>query len=353
MKIDITAIITGMKYTPLLCRELETFNVDELERAISQDASFILRLKNGNEMAFSWWVSAKRTRSYPYARVYDTLKFVGKKVTLIPVIKDEGFDGDRDFIQWDTVSLMSLLGIYVIISYYKHAEKNLEYKHKITEQKYDIAHVKQQISSLVSYQSDALHWNLSQAQKVPELARLALQAYSKISKKLKVKMHSNETAQERIQHLLIEKDAFMTLSRDKAKSAQQRERLTIHSTEKLTGVKGTLTINNYLGGSYYFTADEAELYKNDIYIVEGKHTKENRLPSLGDIKDGLLKMILNTNLSDVKVNGTYYNPIPVLKLTTGSGFDMHSLAYMSVVNMLKKEAKINNFRLKINEKIIS
>jgi hypothetical protein len=28
----------------------------------------------------------------------------------------KGKDGDRDFLQWDTISLMSLLGIYVIIA---------------------------------------------------------------------------------------------------------------------------------------------------------------------------------------------------------------------------------------------
>ena len=71
--------------------------------------------RQDNEFAVSWWVSPKRTRSYPYARVYDTLGFSGKKATIIPIIKDEGKDGDRDFLQWDTISLMSLLGVYVIV----------------------------------------------------------------------------------------------------------------------------------------------------------------------------------------------------------------------------------------------
>ncbi|MGC9043411.1 MAG: hypothetical protein ACP5KG_06100, partial [Myxococcota bacterium] len=77
----------------------------------------------------SWWVSPKRTRSYPDARVYDTLSFEGKKVTIIPIINDEGREGDRDFLQWDTISLMSLLGVYVIIGYYKNAEKSKRYAH--------------------------------------------------------------------------------------------------------------------------------------------------------------------------------------------------------------------------------
>ena len=55
-------------------------------------------------------------------REYNTLSN-GKKITVIPVVKDEGFDGDRDFIQWDTISLMSLLDVYVILAYYSVAEK--------------------------------------------------------------------------------------------------------------------------------------------------------------------------------------------------------------------------------------
>ena len=102
---------------------------------------FALDINSRNKIAVSSWVSPKRTRSYPYARVYDTLGFAGKKVTVIPVIKDEGFDGDRDFLQWDTISLMSLLGVYVIISYYVDADKSLRYQNKITNQRHSTQHV--------------------------------------------------------------------------------------------------------------------------------------------------------------------------------------------------------------------
>ena len=90
---------------------------------------------------------------------YDTLGFSGKKVTLIPVMKDEGKQGDRDFLQWDTVALMSLLGVHVIISYYADAEKtkNPKYTDKITNQRFDLNHIRSEIDRLHSYQSDALH----------------------------------------------------------------------------------------------------------------------------------------------------------------------------------------------------
>jgi hypothetical protein len=93
--------------------------------------------------------------------VYNTLAN-GKKITVIPVVKDEGFDGDRDFIQWDTVSMMSLLDVYVILAYYDKAEKNESYDNKITNQKFDNQHVVSKIKEISTYHSSALHWNLQE-----------------------------------------------------------------------------------------------------------------------------------------------------------------------------------------------
>lgn len=158
---DLSAKIKGIKYKPLLCKELDVYEINELEEAINQSASFILKINKENNVAISWWVSAKRTRSYPYARVYDTLCFSGKKITIIPIMKDEGIEGDRDFLQWDTVSLMSLLGVYVVIAYYTNAEPSKKFKNKITNQKFDIDYLREKINDILSFQSDALHWNIS------------------------------------------------------------------------------------------------------------------------------------------------------------------------------------------------
>ena len=197
----ITAKIKGIKYTPFLCRKLHSFSFKDLDKALQKEATFILKIDENNEIALSWWVSAKRTRSYPYARVYDSLSFSGRKVTIIPFVKDEGKDGDRDFLQWDTISLMSLLGIYVIIAYYDDAIQNQDFDKKITEQKFDINYLKNQIENLLSYQSDALHWNLSQIDNISKIGEKALESYERISKKLGVEMHSLELAKERFEEL--------------------------------------------------------------------------------------------------------------------------------------------------------
>lgn len=348
---DISAKITEIKYTPFLCRKLHTFSLKDFEKALSKETAFILDVDEKNEIAVSWWVSAKRTRSYPYARVYDTLKFAGKKVTIIPIVKDEGKAGDRDFLQWDTISLMSLLGIYVIISYYNDATTSSRYKNKITKQRFDISQLKDNIKELLSYQSDPLHWNLSQIDKVGEIGQMALEAYDIISKKLKVAMHSKSSAQKRIDELKKEKAIFMDLSRKLAKRAQTRECATIQPKEKLDGTKATLTIANYLGGYYCFTSDEVSIEKSNIYLIEGKHTKYDRLPSLDDIKDGLIKMILFINLKDVEIDGIGYTPSPMLKLTTKGTFKLESLNknQKEVLRLLKHEAKINSFKILIND----
>jgi hypothetical protein len=348
-KMDILAEIRGLTYTPFLCRKLNTFIFSEIDRALSE-ATFILKVDKNNQIAVSWWVSPKRTRSYPYTRVYDSLGFSGKKVTIIPILKDEGKEGDRDFLQWDTVSLMSLLGVYVIISYYSDASRSSRYEQKITHQLFDLDHINSKIREILSYQSDALHWNLSQIDSVGEVGEKALKAYTDISEKLGVEMHSWESAETRIGKLLEGKATFMTLSRKLAEAAQRRESVTDQPKENLSGIKGTITIKNYLGGYYYFTSDEIEIHGNDVYLIEGKHTTTDNLPSLNDIKDGLLKMILFTNLENVKIDRINYNPVPILKLTTGKRFSLESInsSQEDLLNTLKKEATVNRFRVVIN-----
>lgn len=347
---EITAKITGIKYTPLMCRELHTFDINQLETGLSKEGTFLLQINSDHKVAVSWWVSSKRTRSYPYARVYDSLHFSGRKLSIVPIMKDEGIGGDRDFLQWDTVSLMSLLGVYVIISYYVDASKSSEYENKITDQRYDVLHIKQEISKLLSYQSDALHWNLDQLERVGDIANSSLSTYAKISEKLGIEMHSVTSARKRIHKLQEGKDAFLSMSRDLAKRAQARESVTHQPLEKLEGTKAKMTIQNYLGGMYFFTCDEAELQNHDILLVEGKHSSERGLPKLGDIKDGLLKMILLTNLEDVTVENIKYTPKPVLKLTTEGEYDSKSANKEErvLLDILRRESITNGFRVLVN-----
>jgi hypothetical protein len=236
--------------------------------------------------------------------------------------------------------------------YYTDASRNPKYKNKITNQRFNSEHIIEEIQKILSYQSDALHWNLLQTEDVGKIAQKALDSYSNISNKLNVEMHSFESAIKRINKLMKGRDEFIKLSRGLAKKAQERESVTIQPKENLVGEKGKLTIKNYLGGHYYFTCDEVVISGENIFLIEGKHTKTGNLPSLGDIKDGLLKMILWVNLENVRVGKESYNPIPVLKLTTGKSTGELSKPQEEVLNLLKKEAIVNEFKVKINNEVI-
>lgn len=109
----------------------------------------------------------------------------------------------------------------------------------------------------------------------------------------------------------------MEFSRGKAQKAQAREFVTQQPKESLSTLsKAKITITNYLGGQYFLTVNEILIDKNIVYLIEGKHSKSTNLPSKGDIKDGLLKMILYSNLENVTANKKKIESVAVLSLTS-------------------------------------
>jgi hypothetical protein len=121
--------------------------------------------------------------------VYNTLRFT-KKITIIPIIKDEGEDGDRDFLQWDTISLMSLLDVYVIFAYYEKAKKNPLYENKITNFQFNNKYIKSKIREIEQYHSSALHWNLHEVKNnFNIILDKILTINKKIEKQHRVKLH--------------------------------------------------------------------------------------------------------------------------------------------------------------------
>jgi hypothetical protein len=326
--------------------------------------------------AVSKWVSPKRTRSYPYSRVYDTLSTCGGKViTIIPIIKDEGLDGDMDYLQWDTISLMSLLNVYVIIAYYNEADKNDRKgrkPNKITNQRFDSSYVVNKLNELNSYHSSALHWNLKQLERenLEFLLNLSIDGYKNISNKLSIKIHDISNIQKFKNKISEARNSFMNLSRNKAKQAQNRESLTIQPKEALSnGEKMTIEIENYLGGNYYLTVDDV-IIKDKYYLIESKHTNSGLLPALDDIKDGLLKMFIFSNIDELKTKEGSVNFKPVLRLTSeklqgkieenSSEKSLNSFficnnfneSQKKLIKTLIKEANMNNFGILVEKSSI-
>ena len=318
--------ITNMRYqgflkSPLLTVSFDTDVNDWPSRCCAKDTDIIY--------AVSKWTGPKRTRTYPFASVYDTLSACGgKTITIIPIVKDEGADSQNmDYLQWDTVQLMSLLNVYVILAYYTDAQKNrrdAQKPNRITKQRLDSAFVKTQIRELSNYHSSALHWNLNQlsSEKLDSLMEKAILSYRMISKKAGVKLHNEAGLETFRQRITTSRESFLSFSRLKSAQAQKREIGTIQPKEALSvGTKMAIEIDNYLGGKYFLTVDDVIIRNNKYEIIESKHSKMAILPGENDIKDGLIKMMLFSNIDklyeETDINSkTLVNFIPVLRLTS-------------------------------------
>lgn len=259
---------------------------------INQSAGAFILLKEREKIAVSRWISPKRTRSYPYERVYDTLAFPGKKATIIPVVKDEGLGGERDFLQWDTISLLSLLDVHLILAYYDSAEKNPKRADQITAQKFDNLYVSTRLNEIYNFKGTPREWNERETKQLKTIFEKAKLAYRKISKETKTYLHDEAVLDEMINYTSTPQK-FIEFSRRRSQKAQAREFVTEQPKEALsTDTKAKVTINNALFGKYFFTCDETKIEPTTVYLIEAKHSQRSKFPSANDIKDGLIKMML-------------------------------------------------------------
>ncbi|MDR1244741.1 MAG: hypothetical protein LBJ98_02035 [Endomicrobium sp.] len=334
---DITGRIKGIKYKKIIGKDLNKSSLEKFD--INSASATSLIFDKQNLFAVSKWISPKRTRSYPYERIYDSMH-ISKKITVIPVIKDEGKNGDRDFLQWDTISLMSLLDICVIFAYYYHANTNKS-ANKITDQKFDNNYVLSKIKEIEGYHSSGLHWNLKELDDLHFIVDKAKNNYLKIEEETKIRLHNFAGINNFENKIAKDLKDFMEFSREKSEKAQNREYKTIQSKESLNRLsKSKITIQNYLGGKYFFTVDEVELNKNIVSLIENKHSKNSVLPSESDVKDGLIKMILYSNLTSVKADSVSIKSVAVLRLT--SNIFIGSISSESVKKDIVDSFKINN-----------
>ena len=177
--------------------------------------------------------------------------------------------------------------------------------------------MRSKIDEISNYHSSALHWNLQELKRISNVLEEARKSYKIISEKTEITFH-NERGLEIFAASITENlSDFMESSRLKARSAQAREFLTLQPKEILaTQTKAKITITNYLGGKYFFTVDEIFIKDEKLLLIESKHSKNAKLPRVGDIKDGLLKMMPYTNLENVMIGEKSLASATVLKLTS-------------------------------------
>jgi VWFA-related protein len=310
---EITGEVEKINYKQFVNDKLREFKLESFDINKSL-GSFVL--DNGKEkIAVSRWISPKRTRSYPYERVYDTLSYP-KRITIIPVVKDEGLGGERDFLQWDTISLLSLLDVHVILAYYNDATKNLKKNDRVTAQKFDNNYILARLNEVFNFKGTAREWNEREAKELRSVFEKAKLAYREISKNTKTYLH-DETALDELIKFTETPQKFVEFSRSKSQKAQKREFQTRQPKEALaTDTKERITITNALFGKYFFTVDETRLEQKIVYLIEAKHSERSRLTNESDIKDALIKMMIYTNLRNGRVGNEKRDFRVVMKLTS-------------------------------------
>lgn len=340
-----TGFIKGVTYQTFLNDELKVINLDNFD--VNEVKASGLIKTSTTEVAYSKWVSPKRTRSYPFARIYNTYNSC-KAITVIPVLKDEGKDGDRDRIQYSTISWMNLLNIYIVLAYYETAEKShkkrQENKNKLTNQKFNNEFVKAQIQEILKYRQSALHWNKNLfEERFTQIFEKALDCYDSISQQTGVLIHSRQGMNTYLKTIIEEFEEFKNISLKGSQNASKREAITSHELEYLVdGLKATFSIENYLGGVYYLTPDEI-FHENDIYFIqESKNASSDFLPSKSDIQDGLFKLILFSNLDSLILDEREVSFVPKLKLT-GKNVN-NSIIFPDHINRLDSFILDNNFK---------
>jgi VWFA-related protein len=296
---EISGDVEAIKYKQFVNDKLRESKFENFDINKAQGA-FLLN-NNKETIAVSRWITPKRTRSYPYERVYDTLAASGKKVTIIPVVKDEGLGGARDFLQWDTISLLSLLDVRVILAYYDFAEKNTKRGDQITNQKLDNSYISARLNEAFEFKGTSREWNERETKQLKNIFEKAKLSYQKISKDTNTYLHNSDALDELIK-VTETPEKFIEFSRGKSQKAQSREFVTEQPKEALsTDTKAKVTINNALFGKYFFTCDETLVQDKTLYLIEAKHSIRGKMPSKNDIKDGFVKLMVYTNLNNVKV----------------------------------------------------
>ena len=330
---EISGDVETIKYKQFVNDKLRESKLENFDINKAQGAFL---LNNNNEtIAVSRWITPKRTRSYPYERVYDTLAVPGKKVTIIPVVKDEGLGGARDFLQWDTISLLGLLGVRVILAYYDSAEKNTKRGDQITNQKFDNNYISARLKEAFEFKGTAREWNERESKQLKNVFEKAKLSYKKISAETKTYLHDADALDELIK-ITATPEKFLEFSRSKSQKAQAREYVTEQPKESLaTDTKAKVTINNALFGKYFFTCDETRIEDKTLYLIEAKHSIRGKMPSKNDIKDGFIKMMLYTNLTNVKVGNKPHLLKVQIRLTAN--------ALKGSINSDASEVNINKF----------
>ena len=371
----VKGFIPDVRYKTFLEKKnLKTYDIAQFNVNNADQSGLIDLGETCNCLAYSKWKGPKRTRTYPLTYIYDIYHLNTKRITIIPIIKDEGADTNNDRINGITFSWMSLINVYIILAWYEDAEKKNGTNNRITNQVLNTESVQEKLLEISEYQSTALHWNTTHFKEDFKRVFLkAVESYEKIAEKENVELHKTQNHLKTLEKYKVDDqfclETFKKESLSSSEKAALRETLTLHKLESLSEVpKGFFTISNYLGGEYYLTSDGILWENNQLVIEESKNTTKEKLPTNNDIKDGLFKLILYSNMEQVAfddmedvpfitrlrltgdLTGTLSLPCAPRLVSTFCRENNLKPAKQKTIILLNQEADRNNLQIQIARK---
>jgi len=344
-------------------------NLKELDfkKAIKDNnKSFKSKISNDKIVAISVWTTPKRTKTYPFPRVYSTLGHDGKKITIIPVQASYGKDGDDNKLQPGTLSWMTGLGVYVIIGVFVNAKSKAKGKPAanakvgkpstqgnpvFTDFEFDNDELEDHVKEIVLKCPKVEDWNQKQLLKIPVLLELAIAHNRRLGKKLGVPVRGFKSLEKKVKIWKKDMPKFLLDCDKESKGAQHREFSSDQKLENVPGTKGKFNVDMGNSKMIYLTADSVSINKDEkiIEILEGKHSTKGKFPGENDVLDALFKLMIFKK-SDIKIEKVKYTKKLVCYLSgTGTVTDNE---IREKYKELIQECKNNDIEFRFNDKTI-
>ena len=355
-----------------LGRESYNFSKDpglkelEFNNAMTENNTSFKSKIGDDVVAISVWTTPKRTKTYPFPRVYSTLGHHGKKITIIPVQASYGKHGDDNKLQPGTISWMSGLGVYVIVGVYTKAKMRPKGKAAANASKgkastqgepvftsfeFENDELLEQVKEIVSNCPKVEDWNQKQLVRIPSLLKTAIENNRRLGKELGVLVRSFKSLEKKLEVWDTDMPKFLLDSDKESEKAQHREFSSDQKLENVPGKKGKFNVDMGNSKTIFLTADSVSIDKKNkiIEILEGKHTTKGKFPDENDVLDALFKLMIFKK-SDITIDGIKYSKKLVCYL---SGTDVATdeevkRKYQDLII----ECKYNDIEFRFNDKTI-
>ena len=347
--------------------KLKLYKIPFRQAMEQMNKQFLYKFPNGENIAISVWTTPKRTKTPPWPRVYETLAYSGKKITIIPVQASYGLDGDHNIIQPNTISwITAIADIYVIIGVYTNASKtakgpppaNINPQKKSTQGepvfanfKFDLNDIENQITEIIENNPKVNDWNLLQIRKIPELLSMSIKHNKRLGKKLGVNVQNFSQAEKKLVAWKNNHDEFLAEFDKRSAEAQNREYNSSQKLENVPGNKGKVEINVQHFPKLHLTADSMEVNENEkiITLLEGKNSTKETFPPPGMVLEQLVKFMVFKNC-DFQINEDVYQKRLICYVTgTGKPSTVEIKAkYQDIID----ECNANGIEFRFNKKNI-